>query len=253
MARRPRARCTARAEGCGRNHAGGRNRVARAGPAGACLTEATAEMTAPSPRANRVTPFGTFEAVPQKGRFMGNRGILAPGRPWRNRAWLCCRLSFRGRRVAFDDPHHYTPLFFADEAVALAAGHRPCAECRRADYMAFAQAFRRAFAMAEETRLPAATIDRALHFARIRAGIEVTHPARLGTLPDGAFVTRSDAPRRPCLVVDGMLRPWFHAGYGPPEPAPPDLRVTVLTPAPTIAVLKAGYRPAGLEGDGRAG
>lgn len=167
----------------------------------------------PSPRANRVTPLGAFEAVPQKGLFMGNRGILGPGRPWRSRAWVCCRLSFRDRRVSLDDPRRYTPLFFADEAVALAAGHRPCGECRHADYLAFKAAFGRAFSLSAPFKV--GEMDRALHAARIRKGVQVTHAARFGTLPDGTFVTREDAPRTgparegrraPALVPFGLRR-----------------------------------------------
>lgn len=203
----------------------------------------------PSPRANRVTPFGTFEAVPQKGLFMGNRGILGPGRPWRSRAWVCCRLSFRDRRVPLDDPRRYTPLFFADEAVALAAGHRPCGECRHGDYLAFKAAFGRAFGLSGPFK--AAEMDRVLHAARIHKGMQVTHGARFGTLPDGTLVTREEAPGQALLVKDGALLPWSHAGYGGPEPAALDLSVTVLTPAPTVSVLKAGYRPAGRAEAGR--
>lgn len=194
-----------------------------------------------SPRANRVTPFGLFEAVPERGRFTGNRGILAPGRQWQHRAWLCCRTAFRGRRVTFDSPRDYTPLFFADEAVALAAGHRPCAECRNPDYRAFKAAFGRAFGLAGPFK--AAEMDCALHAARLHAGRQATFEAALGDLPAGTFLTRLEAPRRALLLADDGLRAWSHAGYAPPEPAVAPMRVTVLTPAPTVAVLKAGYRP----------
>lgn len=180
---------------------------------------------------------------------MGNRGILGAGRSGQipagtTQAWVCCRLSFRGRRVALDDPRRYTPLFFADEAVALAAGHRPCGECRHEDYQAFKAAFGLAFGPAAPFK--AGEMDRMLHAARIRRGVKVTFAAPFGTLPDGAFVARAEAPGEALLVKAGALHPWSHAGYGPPQPAAPDLSLTVLTPAPTVAVLKAGYRPAGL-------
>jgi hypothetical protein len=90
---------------------------------------------------NRVRPDGSIVAVPARGAWMGNRGCLHEGhqivRPWRLRAWLTCRLSFRGRHVEQWAPRRYTPLFFLDEAVAFAAGHRPCGECRHHDYLAY--------------------------------------------------------------------------------------------------------------------
>lgn len=204
-------------------------------------------MPVSSPRRNRVTPFGLLAAVSARGRFMGNRGILAPSRAaagltWTTKAWVCCRTEYGGRRVAFDDPHHYTPLFFADEAVALAAGHRPCGACRHADYEAFKAAYRRACGLADAAPLTAPEMDQALHAARVRDGRKVTFAAPLGELPAGTFLTRPGAPEHALLLTAGGLRAWSHAGYGPPEPAAPDERVSVLTPAPTVAALKAGYR-----------
>ena len=214
--------------------------------------------TPASPRCNRVTPFGQLEATPERGRFMGNRSILTAGRSgrmraWTTQAWVCCRTDFRGRRVTFDSPRHYTPLFFADEAVALAAGHRPCAECRNADYKAFKAAFRLARGLAEEAPLSAAQVDRALHDARIRDGRKRTYVAVLGDLPAGAFLLRPTAPDQALLLTEGGLRRWAHGGYGPLENADPEETetVTVLTPAPTVAVLKAGYRLQNLSEDRR--
>ena len=93
---------------------------------------------------NRVLPDSPIVAVPARGAWMGNRGCLHEGhqivRPWRLRAWLVCRLSFRGRHVAQWAPRRYTPLFLLDEAVAFAAGHRPCGECRHHDYLAYRDA-----------------------------------------------------------------------------------------------------------------
>lgn len=197
------------------------------------------------PRANRVTPFGVREAVRARGLFMGNRGILAgPGgrpRPFGTRTWVCCRLAFRGRRVPLDDPHRYTPLFFHDEAVALAAGHRPCGECRNGDHRAFKAAFARAHGLAQG-RLSAVEMDRMLHPARILKGAKVTYRAPLAALPDGTFVTRDAAPAEACLVAGGKLHPWSHAGYAAPI-AMADEAVSVLTPAPIVAALAAGYVP----------
>lgn len=204
-------------------------------------------VTAAPHRCNRVTPFGTREAVAERGLFMGNRGNLR--RPdgtlkvWHARGWVCCLTSFRGRRLELDAPGRYTPLFFMDEAVALAAGHRPCGECRHADYQAFKAAWRRAFDMPVDAPLPVAQIDRALHAARVRHGRQVLSRAPLRALPTGTFVTCDGAPDHALLVREGQLHRWSHAGYGPAPWPGADAQVTVLTPAPTGAVLRAGYRP----------
>lgn len=195
-------------------------------------------------RQNRVLPDGQIVALPQRGLLMGNRGILhdAEGRlgqaRWRHRAWICCLLSFKGRHRPVMAPGRYTELFFLDEAVALAAGHRPCAECRRADYLAFRDCWGRAFGAAPG----AAGIDRALHAARLvpQGRAQARHDAAIAALPDGAFVLHHGAPH---LVRDDRLWPFLATGYGPPAPRPADGRVTVLTPAPLVAVLAAGYRP----------
>jgi hypothetical protein len=134
-------------------------------------------------------------------------------------------------------PNRYTELFFLDEAVALAAGHRPCAECRRAAYEAFRAAW-------TEAGLPgrlAGEIDRELHAARVTRGrAQVTHAADMGTLPDGSFVLLDGVP---VLVLGPTLRPFAPGGYRPPRPRPASGPLTVLTPAPLVAVLRAGYRP----------
>ncbi len=199
-----------------------------------------------TPRQNRVTPLGTIEAVPERGLLMGNRGNLR--RPdgtqklWHARGWVCCVTSFRGRRIDLDDPRRYTPLFFMDEAVALAAGHRPCGECRHADYQAFKQAWRRAFDLPEHTPLTAGAMDSALHAARIARSRKVTFRAALRDLPAGTFVALDERPDEAFLVDHGALHRWSHAGYGPPV-AMPGTDATVLTPEPTVGVLRAGYTP----------
>lgn len=192
------------------------------------------------PRANRVQPDGTFAAVSARGMFTGNRGILhdATGAlgatRWRHKAWICCTLDLRpGRKpLPMEAPGHYTPLFFHDEAVALAAGHRPCAECRRADFRAFAIAL---------GGLPAPEIDRALHLARLDPATrgQRRHDAMAETLPDGAFVVYRD---RPCLIRGALAFPFYPAGYGPALPRP-EGRLQVLTPEPALAALQAGYIP----------
>lgn len=196
---------------------------------------------------NRVTPEGEIIAHPSKaGVFMGNRGILHDDagdivRTHALPAWITCLLDFRDRKppVPLVSPGRYTRLFFLDEAVALAAGHRPCGECRRRDY----KAFRAAWAAATGADLPGPReMDRALHAARIvpRRRIQRTFEADLADLPDGTFIRATTGP---ALILGDRLLPWTPDGYGPPLRRPGTGRVTVLTPAPTVAVLRAGYRP----------
>ena len=191
---------------------------------------------------NRVLPTGEIVAVPLRGTFMGNRGILhgadqtlGPAR-WRHPHWICCVLSFKDRHRTPMTTGRYTELFFLDEAVALAAGHRPCAECRRADYLRFLDAWERAHGDRPRT----AGIDRVLHAARVepRTRRQRRHEADLATLPDGTFVLHAVAP---ALVRGDRLHPFGPGAYRPPIPRPRSGAVQVLTPAPLVAVLHAGY------------
>jgi hypothetical protein len=198
-------------------------------------------VTTISPAPNRVTPAGEIVAVSPRGSFMGNRGCLHDGReivrPFRGRRWITCVTSFRGRKVAQWAPGRYTVLFFHDEAVALAAGHRPCAECRWADY----QSFREAFARARGTAAPTADdLDRALHESRLDGRRQRRHEAPWAGLPAGTFVLHDDCP---AVVLAEAVRPWSTAGYGEPLDRPSVGDATVLTPAATVAAVAAGYRP----------
>jgi hypothetical protein len=201
------------------------------------------------PLQNRVTPMGDIIADPARGTLMGNRGILHDASRrlgtarWRHRNWICCRLSFKNRRREVMAPRRYTELFFLDEASALAAGHRPCCECRRDDFCAFQAAWRRA---ADASDASAAAIDRVLHQARVdpRSRRQIRFEAPLDEVPDGAFVVLWSDDSVPLLVAGGRLLPWRPAGYGPPRPRPSGIDCLVLTPRPTIAVLRAGYAPA---------
>jgi hypothetical protein len=194
-------------------------------------------------RRNRVTPEGRIIADPARGMFTGNRGILC-GKdgtlraPYRHRAWISCLLEWKGNRQPLASAHRWTPLFFLDEAVALSAGHRPCATCRREAYNRFRMAW------ASGGPLPSAKeMDAALHAARVapRTRVQVTHDAPVESLPDGAFIRWHGSP---ALVLGERLLPWTPAGYRPAQVRPKAVIVTILSPAPTVAVLAAGYRPA---------
>lgn len=201
------------------------------------------------PRRNRVTPFGEIVATPRYGAFMGNRGgsLLAPDRTlgsrrWINKHWVCCRLEFRGRRVPVWQPGHYTPLFFSDEAVALAAGHRPCGDCRRDDLARFKRAWQIAHGRSPEAFVSTDEIDGELHAARVdRKRNQITFSARAADAPDGVLIARAGDPERAYLLVGGRLQPWSFDGYGEPESVRAEEKLTVLTPRPTMEAIRAGY------------
>jgi hypothetical protein len=205
------------------------------------------------PLQNRVTPFGEIVAVPQRGTLMGNRGgcFHSPRRTlrqarWVTRRWIACLLQFRARQREVMAPRRYTELFFLDEATALAAGHRPCFECRRRDYEWFKDAWLRG--NPAKRLSPHSTIDkidRLLHEDRVRADrSQRTFPARLGELPDGSFVVLKDDPGTALLLAHGSLWTWTPGGYTGRRALPPDEEATVLTPRSIIAALGAGYQPA---------
>jgi hypothetical protein len=196
-----------------------------------------------TPRRNRVTPMGNIEAAALRGAWTGNRGIIHSGteivRFHSGARWITCALHFKDRRHDQWQPHHFTWLYFHDEAVSFAAGHRPCAECRRADY----DAYRAAWADALGVAIPGAPqIDRQLHGERIVRGTHRRriHMTRWSDLPDGAFVLLDGAP---ALVVERRLVGWASDGYGFPRPRPARGAAAVITPPSTIAVLRGGYRP----------
>ncbi|MBL8588639.1 MAG: hypothetical protein JNK46_08925 [Methylobacteriaceae bacterium] len=187
------------------------------------------------PLQNRVDPFGRLVATPARGTMMGNRGgrfhtddRTLGARRAAGRAWICCELEFKGRRRDVWT-RGYTELFYLDEATALAAGARPCFECRRAQAHAFRDAaFGRALRAPEMDRILAA--ERAAPPRRIAA-------RDVGALPDGAMVAIG---AQAYLVLDGALRPWSFAGYGPAV-APLSGDVALLTPPSGVTALRRGY------------
>jgi hypothetical protein len=210
------------------------------------------------PERNRVTPSGEIVATPLRGAWTGNRGVLHEGREIRRfhagNLWITCALEFRGRHRELWLPNRWTPLFFHDEAVAFAAGHRPCGECRHAEYQAYKAAWAEAVGGAPPS---AGEMNRRLHAERLHRG---THRRRLHrvpwkNLPDGAFVigiqggsgradtgATRDAPAvTPRLVLGGELVAWSPTGYGARTRRPRRGDATVLTPPATLAVLRAGY------------
>jgi hypothetical protein len=183
------------------------------------------------PFQNRVTPFGELVATPERGLVYGNRGRLHDEhgvirRQWQVKRWISCRLEFRGRYRAGGPmaPNRYTGLFFLDDATALAAGHRPCAECRNADYRGF---------LALTGASGADELDERLHSERGRL-----HEAELNDLPDGAFVALDE---QPWLVLGSELLRWTPAGYSERRPRFGG-RARVVTPPTSLRVLASGWR-----------
>lgn len=194
-----------------------------------------------TPARNRVTPTGDIEAISLRGAWTGNRGILHSGREivrfHGGDLWITCALEFRGRWHEQWTPHHYTYLFFHDEAVSFAAGHRPCAECRRDSYNAFRAGWAAGFGV---DILSATKMNRQLHGERIVRG---THRRRLhrlpwADLPEGAFVLIDTSP---VIVIGDHLTAWTREGYRGRRSRPMEGMADVLTPPSTLAALRAGY------------
>ena len=193
-------------------------------------------------RQNRVTPLGELIAVPARGLVYGNRGCLhdAAGRIRRSHAvrrWIACRLRFRGwHREPLMQPGRFTELFFLDEATALAAGHRPCALCRRADYDRLVGLWREL----HPGDAGADAIDARLHGERLGPGSRRLHDAALAGLPDGAFVLRAGAP---WLVLGAELLRWSPAGYDARVPRPAAARARLITPPSLVELLRTDGEP----------
>jgi hypothetical protein len=194
------------------------------------------------PLQNRVTPLGELIADPARGLVYGNRGCLHDGerrirRRYNGKRWIACRLEFRDwRRSPLMQPGKFTELFFLDEATAFAAGHRPCALCRRADYSRFVELWREL----HPGPAGADAIDERLHAERVDATTRAQrrHDARLDDLPDGAFVLHNEAP---LLVRGAELLRWTPAGYTERLPRPRRATATLLTPPSLVAILSSDW------------
>jgi hypothetical protein len=201
-------------------------------------------------RQNRVTPFGEIIATPERGTFLGNRGVLhdAVGkikRAWMVKRWLVCVLEFRGRMRTVMTPNRYTELFFLDEATALAAGHRPCAECRHARFLDFCNAWKLAHPGSHWLHRPSADeIDNRLHAERLTADRSKRwFTAGLDRLPNGVFVAADEWGEQAYLVWGDYLLEWSPGGYRERLSRPKGIRVQVLTPKSTVGAVRAGYIP----------
>jgi hypothetical protein len=196
------------------------------------------------PLQNRVTPMGELIVAAERGLVYGNRGCLHDQegqirRRYATKRWIACRLRFRGRRRSpLMVAGRFTELFFLDEATALAAGHRPCAECRRGDYTRFGELW----AVLHPAQVGAEAIDDQLHGERLAAHTRQRrlHLGSYDDLPDGAFVLEEG---RPQLVLGRQLLTWTPGGYRHRRRRPGHGRATVITPPSLLALLSSGWRP----------
>ena len=194
------------------------------------------------PLQNRVTPLGELVAHPARGLVYGNRGCLHDelGRIRRffaTKRWIACRLEFNGwERGKLIQPGLFTELFFLDEATALAAGHRPCALCRREDYARFSAIWREL----HPGQVGADAMDAQLHAERLDPGTRrrLLRETALDDLPDGAFAL---VDGEPLLVLGTRLLAWTPAGYAASRARPAGVRVELITPPSLVAVLRTGW------------
>ena len=195
------------------------------------------------PLQNRVLPTGEIAAIPQRGMFVGNRGIIHDPatrtilrRRWSTHAWITCVLEFRGRRRKVWQRQSWTELFFLDEATSLAAGHRPCFYCRREDAKRFRAAWEKG---SRKSGVLAPEMDAILHRERLASGKKLHPlPMPLEKLPDGAMVQSGE---RSFLIAKGKPLLWTPSGYRAVKGGLTDAKL--LTPPSTLRALAAGSRP----------
>jgi hypothetical protein len=205
-------------------------------------------ITSQHPLQNRVDPFGQLIRTTARGAWMGNRGLIHNEqqqivRPFRLKAWITCRLEFKGRHRAVMTPNLYTELFFLDEATAFSAGHRPCAECRREDYNRFKTAWiegNPSDGFNEKTLI--VKIDEILHRERMdEKGVKVTYLEQIGKLPVGSFIQHMGKP----FIISQPKRvtAWTAFGYEETIDLPLNREVMVMTPKSIVNTFQAGYSP----------
>lgn len=198
------------------------------------------------PLQNRVDPFGLIHAVPERGLFMGNRGGCFHNKErtlksthWKTRQWITCLLEFKDRRRTLMIDGKYTELFFLDEATALAAGHRPCYECRYSDAKRFREALVRSGVFRYRPKASDLSDAIAGEIQAVLKGKSEREVIETARLPDGAMFTTGSAAY---LKWQGYAHAWGFGGYGAPRDLP-DTAIR-LTPHITCQALDHGYVPA---------
>jgi hypothetical protein len=192
---------------------------------------------------NRVTPLSELIDTPARGLVYGNRGCLHDDtgrirRRYNGKRWISCQLRFKDwQRGPLLQPGKFTELFFVDEVTAFAAGHRPCALCRRADYNRFVEIWQ----TLHPGQSSANAIDAQLHDERVDPDTRAQrhHDAQLDDLPDGVFVLHDGAPQ---LVLGDSLLAWSAAGYSTRAPRPTGRQARVITPPSLVTVLRSDWQ-----------
>ena len=203
------------------------------------------------PLQNRVNPLGNIIQTPHRGAWTGNRGVIHNDkkqviRSFKSKAWITCALEFKGMKRVVMSPNRWTELFFLDEATAFAAGHRPCAYCRRADFNQFKALWLKAnkdsFELTDEKMT---TIDIILHKERLEKNSEKKHHfALLFSLPDGVIFCFKNDKTKPFLIYKNYLFEWHESGYlTAMKMLEIDVEVSVLTPLSIVNVFKQNYVP----------
>jgi hypothetical protein len=202
------------------------------------------------PLQNRVSPFSTLAATPERGAWTGNRGVIHNEQKQivKNHAvkyWITCALTYKDHWRAVMSPNRWTELFFLDEATAFAAGHRPCGFCRHADFKRFKSLWLAAngqqYGLSENTKID--MIDTIIHEDRLdENGHQKTFQAPLLSLPSGTFIV-FDSPTDAYLWYEQNLYAWSFSGYTKLDLFEKDQIATVLTPRSYVAVFKMGYKP----------
>jgi hypothetical protein len=196
---------------------------------------------------NRVDPLGRIIATSARGSWMGNRGVIHSEhkqiiRPFKHKAWIICKLEFKARKRIVMTPNRWTELFFLDEATALAAGHRPCFECRKDDAKRFKLCWIKGNPSYHFTLSTSINyIDEIIHGERIdKENKKVLHQRRLSDIPDGTFILMNDDP---CLLSQGQLHRWTPFGYDDAKVVPGNPDLTILTPNSIVNAIREGYVP----------
>ena len=199
---------------------------------------------------NRVNPFGELFETPAKGLFMGNRGILhdkegeLTSKRWAHKSWVTCALNFKDykRTPKKRNPSEYTELFFLDEATAMAAGHRPCGQCRYKDFVRFIECWAKGNGLSDSISVK--DVDTQLHKDRVtRSREKVIRSEPIDDMPDGVFIELADEPGTAWLLWNGELLKWQEKGYGERRKRQVGLVVRVLTPESNVNAIAEGYRP----------
>ena len=193
-------------------------------------------------------PTGELIAIPARGTLTGNRGIIHTRekkivRQWQSKAWITCLLKFKNHHRAVMSPNTWTELFFLDEVTAFAAGHRPCAFCRRQDFNKFKDLW-----MAANPNLVTGhsikLVDGFLHKERVSESKgKLTYNHNLKNLPDGVMFMLPAVTNQYFALRKNRVLKWTPRGYEAHPTISRETSVRVLTPPSVVNTFTRGYEP----------